>query len=177
MFLFPTIYVVFWSISMALIAGVAVLPRLGWDFRLHMLAGLAAAFVNCLLHTSVMIHLVGQGRSIKDALPWVKAPRRDYVRDQARIKTSSYPLSTACCVLACATAILGGGRNFGVVSWQVHTGVAAALVLANLVSLPLQLRTIRLSGGLVTELEVELEAVVKQMEKDGKLPQVMPWQA
>jgi hypothetical protein len=177
MLLFPTIYVIFWSISMALIAAVAALPTLGWDFRLHMLGGLAAAFVNCLLHTAVMIHLVGQGRSIKDALPWVKSPRRDYSRDQTAIKTSSYPLSTVCCVLACTTAILGGGRNFGVVPWQVHMGFAVALAAANLVALPLQLRVIKLSGSIVTELEAELETVVKEMEKDGKLPEVMPWQA
>lgn len=178
MILFPTIYVIFWTASMALVAGVAVLPRLSLDYRIHMLLGLAAACVNCLLHTAVMIHLVGTGRSIKLAVPHIAAPKRAYTAQQTAIKSRSYPLSTICCLLACATAILGGARNFGAVSWMTHAAFGIALLAANLLALPIQYRLLVRNGGLVTELEGELEAVVKQMESKGApMPQVMPWQA
>lgn len=177
MILFPSIYLGFWTLSVALIAGVAVLPRLGVDYRLHMLGGLAAACVNCLLHTAVMIHLVGTGRSFKLALPHVAAPGRNYVRDQTAIKTRSYPVSSLCCVLACATAILGGARNFGAVSWGVHAGFAIALLAANALALPWQHRLLVRNGALQNELEAELEGVVKDMEAKGALPPVMPWQS
>lgn len=177
MILFPTIYAVFWTISLGALAGVAALPMLGWDRRFHMLGGLAAACVNCLLHTAVMIHLVGTGRSFKDALPYIPVPKRTYVQDQTAIKTASYPIATLCCVLACATAILGGARNLGFVSPAVHQALALALVAANLVALPWQYRLLVRNGALTTELEVELEAVVHEMEAKGAMPKVMPWQS
>jgi hypothetical protein len=176
--LFPTIYAVFWSVSLALIAAVAAMPLfLHVDPRLHWLGGLAAACVNCLLHTSVMIHLVGTGRSIKDALPHIAAPRRDYTAEQTRVKTASYPLSTLCCVLACATAILGGATRLAGLGGHIHGWFAAGLVLANVASLPIQWRLLHRNGAIVGALEEELEAVVKAMEAKGKLPEVMPWQA
>ncbi len=177
MILFPSIYAAFWTVSVALLAGVALLFRLEVDYRVHMLGGLAAACVNCLLHTAVMIHLVGTGRSIKDALPHVEMPARAYVQEQTRIKTASYPLSTLCCVLACATAILGGARNFGAVAAGVHVGFAIALLAANALALPWQYRLLLRNGRLVRELEGELAAIVKGMEARGELPKVMPWQA
>jgi hypothetical protein len=176
MILFPTIYLVFWALSTGLLVLVGVLPRLGVDYRFHMLGGLAAAFVACLLHTAVMIHLVGTGRSIKEALPYAPAPRRDYVPEQTRIKTASYPVSTLCCVLACATAILGGARNFGAVSAGVHMGFAVALLAASVFALPWQYRLLRKNGVLLGEVEAELETVVLELEAAGKLPPVMPWQ-
>ena len=94
-----------------------------------------------------------------------------------RIKTASYPLSTICCLLACAAAILGGARNFGAVGWGVHAGFAIALIAANAVALPIQYRLLKRNGALVNELEVELEAVVKDMEAKGQMPAVMPWQS
>ena len=71
MILFPTVFVVFWTLSMALLGGAAYFgyvmhaPGHGHYLMLHMLAGLLAAFTNALLHTAVMMHVVGTGRSIK----------------------------------------------------------------------------------------------------------------
>ena len=178
MILFPTIYLVFWGVSMALIVAVGAMPLwLHVDPRIHWLGGLAAACVNCLLHTSVMIHLVGTGRSIKDALPHVVAPKRDYLAAQTAIKTRSYPLATICCLLACATAILGGATRLVGLRGHVHGWSAAALLLGNAVAAALQYGLLVRNGALVGELEAELEAVVQGMEAKGALPDVMPWQA
>jgi hypothetical protein len=180
--LFPTVFVIFWSASMALLGGAAYLGvamdapgRAHW-LMLHMLFGLLAAFANVLLHTAVMMHVVGTGRSIKLAVPYVRSGR-DYVREQLRMKNRSYPLATAASLAAVATAILGGARNFGAVPAAVHGAVAIATIALNLVALPWDYRLLRENGAIVLALEAELETVVADMDargvaKDGP----MPWQ-
>jgi hypothetical protein len=183
MILFPTIFVLFWTLSMALLGLAAWLgyamqaPGHGHWLMLHMLAGLLAAFANVLLHTAVMMHLVGTGRSIKLAKPHVRSGR-DYLREQLPLKNRSYPLATVASLAAVATAILGGARNFGLVPTSIHAALAWTTVAANVLALPWDLMLLRKNGAVVLALEAELEKVVEEMDRDGTAPKEgpMPWQ-
>lgn len=183
MILFPIVFVVFWALSVGLLGAAAVLgfamkaPGQLHFLMLHMLAGLLAAFTNVLLHTAVMMHLVGTGRSIKLAAPYVRSGR-DYVKEQLPFRNRSYPLAAAASLAAVATAILGGARNFGAVPTALHSGFAYATVALNLAALPLDYWLLRKSGGVVLALEAELETVVADMEKKGEIAGEgpTPWQ-
>jgi hypothetical protein len=145
---------------------------------IHMLAGLLAAFTNVLLHTAVMMHLVGTGRSIKLAMPYVRSGR-DYREEQLPLKNRSYPLAVLGSVSAVATAILGGARNFGAVDTTIHAAFAWATLAVNLLALPWNYALLRKNGAITVALEAELETIVADMEKKGELPpegKLMPWQ-
>jgi hypothetical protein len=183
MILFPAVFAVFWALSMALLGGAAALgyamkaPGHGHWLMLHMLAGLLAAFTNVLLHTAVMMHLVGTGRSIKLAAPHVRSGR-DYVAEQLPLRNRSYPLATLCCLASVATAILGGARNFGAVGGGVHQALAFATIALNAAALPWDLALLRRNGQIVLALEAELEEVVADMDRRGEAREgPMPWQA
>jgi hypothetical protein len=182
MVLFPSIFIIFWLVSMALFGGAVWLgyamhaPGHGHWLLLHMLGGLLAAFVNVLLQTAVMMHLVGTGRSIKLAMPHVRSGR-DYRAEQLPLKNRSYPIAVLACVAAVATAILGGARNFGAVPGAVHEAFAWATIAVNAIALPWHYALLRKNGAVVLALERELEGIVADMEEKGELPEgLMPWQ-
>lgn len=184
MVLFPTIFVVFWTVAAALLVATAWLgtamkaPGHGHWLMLHMLLGLLAAFTNVLLHTAVMMHLVGTGRSIKLAMPYVRSGR-DYREEQLKLKNRSYALAAGTCVFAVATAILGGACNFGAVSTAVHAAFAYATMALDVIALPWFFILLRKNGAIVLALESELEKVVAEMERSGEAPPEgtpMPWQ-
>lgn len=185
MFLFPKIYLGFWTLSMAALVGAAWVAT-SWKgggppmlLAVHLLGGLGAAFLNLLLHTAVMMHTVGTGRALKLAQPHLPAGERDYVKAQLKYKNWSYPIATLCCLTAVATAILGGAANFRLVDPSVHRTLYWLLLGANLVALPWEYGVTVGTARLNREVEEALERKVRDLEARGELPPAgmpMPWQ-
>lgn len=130
-------------------------PRL---LQLHMLAGLVASVVTVLTHSTVIFHVVGLGRSIKEAQPLVDTGGRDYYLENRRLAGRSHPLPVLVCLLAVVTPILGQAANLQIGVGKVHFVLGAALLALHVLATPIEVRNIVRADRIARELEALLEA-------------------
>jgi hypothetical protein len=166
----PIIFLVLAAID-ALLIGATVWLGLAWEtsgiryLQIHMLAGLVASVFTLLTHSTAIFHLVGLGRSIKDAQLLVKT-ERDFYAENRRLQGRSHPIPVLVCMLAVVTPILGGAVNFGLARSTVHFFLGIALLAAHLVAVPLELRNLLAGDAVARDLESLLEAAIA----DGEAP-------
>jgi hypothetical protein len=131
----PSLYLGLGLWNLGVFAGAGAL---GWlahgrgsvEPRLHVLAGLFAAFFACLVHSILMAHFIGTMKWIQQTGPRAgladtKALRTAWVRSRAFVAL------LVAMGLSVATGILGGGAVAGAVGGGLHLGVAIAAFAAN----------------------------------------------
>ena len=88
-------------------------------FNLHLLLGLAAAFLLLFSHCWIMFYLIGTGKAIKEAAAEANLGAEP-VEETKALKNRSYPSLMLAMALAMATFILGGGVDTGSIPVWLH---------------------------------------------------------
>ncbi len=162
----PVMPVVFLFLALvdALALGATLWLGLAWEtqgprlLQLHMLAGLVASVVTVLTHSTVIFHVVGLGRSIKEAQPLVDTGGRDYYLENRKLAAKSHPLPVLVCLLAVVTPILGQAANLQVPAGRAHFVLGAVLLGLHVLVTPIEVRNIVRADRIARELEALLEA-------------------
>ena len=121
-------------------------------FNLHLLLGLAAAFLLLFSHCWIMFYLIGTGKAVKEAVA-DHGLDAGYVEETKRLKGDSYPAMMLAIALAMATFILGGGVSTGVLPGWVHWGLFYATLVAQLRALLIEGRVLAANRRLMARVE------------------------
>lgn len=120
-------------------------------FDLHLLFGLAAAFLLLFSHCWIMFYLIGTGKAIKEAVAGIP-DEAEIVEETKRFKNESYPAMMLAMGVVMAAFILGGGVPTKVIPAWIHHGLFYAALLVQLRALLAEHRVLaaneRLMDGL-----------------------------
>lgn len=127
---------------------------LGW----HIKAGLFTAVFLVLLHCLVFIHLLGTGLGVKRAVFEHKLPEGDIIRQLWKLKMRAFPPAFSCMVLVIALSVLGGAVQNNNISVEAHRYFAIFVLLANLVTIPIEVRVLGDNLELMQTVDDEINA-------------------
>ncbi len=122
----------------------------------HILAGLFAAIFTCLVHSIVFAHLLGSGRSIKDAVA-NNGLDPSLERRTRKFKARAFPFALFAALAAVAAALIGGAAYRGSVETLSHGVVAAGALLMSLLAFPFEIRVMADNTRLIKEIRSEIE--------------------
>lgn len=136
----------------SIIFGLSV-PNHGEQTGLHIQTGLFTACFVVMLHCLVFIHLLGTGLGVKRAVFEHRLPEEKYVQALWKLKMRAFPPAFLCMVLMIMTAVMGGAAQTGNVSPMVHRVAAFVVLLANFITIPIEIRVISENHELMYEVE------------------------
>ena len=130
-----------------------VQERMGW----HIQVALGTGFGIILLHSVLFVHLLGTGLGVKRAVFEHRIPDEQIVQALWQLKMRAYPPAFFCMALTIMVAVGGGAAQAGGLSPMIHRLMAFALVVANLITIPVELRVIVENTALVRDVEGQIE--------------------
>ncbi len=121
----------------------------------HFTAGLITAIFTCLTHSLVMIHFMGTGKGIKEAVEGFSLPndpRAGYVRRTRQFKARTSGLATLAPILIMITTWLGAGHATRGWPLSLHQWFAFFSVAFNLYAFVIEYRVIRENTTMMREI-------------------------
>src|ERR1700687_4361373 len=127
----------------------------------HEAMGVLTGIYTCLTHSIVLMHFMGSGKAIKEAvethdLP--NDPKTGYVQRTRKFKGRTSGLATLGCLLTIAVVWLGGAKDVGMLKGMTHAWVAYAVVAFNLYAFRVEYRVIRENTAMIREIDAKIEA-------------------
>jgi len=127
----------------------------------HEAMGVLTGIYTCLTHSIVLMHFMGSGKAIKEAvethgLP--NDPSAGYVRRTRKFKGRTSGLATLGCLLTIAVVWLGGAKDVGMLKGMTHAWAAYAVVLFNLYAFRVEYLVIRENTAMIREIDAKIEA-------------------
>ena len=150
---------VFWNV---VLFGVTIwmgITGSGW----HGLAlGVLTGIYTCLTHSIVLMHFMGSGKGIKEAVETHNLPndpRTGYVRRTRKFKARSSPAATFACIFIIVAVWLGGWaqtapHNPAALQW--HRWFSAFAVAYNLYAFWVEYRVIRENTEMIREINAKI---------------------
>jgi hypothetical protein len=128
---------------------------------LHEAMGVLTGIYTCLTHSIVLMHFMGSGKAIKEAVEThdlSNDPNTGYVRRTRKFKGRTSGLATLGCLLTIAVVWLGGAKDVGMLKGTTHAWVAYAVVAFNLYAFRVEYRVIRENTDMIREIDAKIEA-------------------
>lgn len=131
-----------------------------WIFSLGVLAGI----YTCLTHCIVLMHFMGSGKAIKEAVETHALPddpRTGYVRRTRRFKGLTSGHATLACLVIIVAVWLGGWTQTSpgdARAFQWHRWFAYGAVLYNLYVFRVEYRVIRENTAMIREIDSQISA-------------------
>ncbi len=125
------------------------------DRVVHFTAGLITAIFTCLTHSIVMIHFMGTGKGIKEAVESYSLPndpQTGYVRRTRQFKARTSGLATLAPILIIVTAWLGAAHDTGHMGVAWHAALALLAVAFNLYAFVVEYRVITENTAMLREI-------------------------
>jgi disulfide bond formation protein DsbB len=153
----PVIFIglVFWNVVLfAITIWLGVTHRSAhWQ---HQAMGVLTGIYTCLTHSIVLMHFMGSGKAIKEAvethgLP--NDPQTGYVRRTRRFKGRTSGLATLSCILIIAVVWLGGAKDVGMLKGMTHAWFAYFVVAFNLYSFWVEYSVIKENTEMIREID------------------------
>ncbi len=162
---------VFWNIVLfaaAIGVGLTHQPP-AWQFGLGALAGI----YTCLVHSIVLMHFLGSGKGIKEAVATYRLPddpQTGYGRRTRRFKARTSPVATFSCLFIMVAVWLGGWLQtspHNPAARQWHRWFSWFAVAYNLYAFWVEYRAIRENTAVIREINARITAQTKQDQPSG----------
>lgn len=121
----------------------------------HQAVGVLTGVYTCLTHSIVLMHFMGSGKAIKEAVTThnlADDPNTGYTRQTRRFKGRTSGLATLACLAAIGVVWLGGAKDVGLLKGMTHAWTAYAVILFNLYAFWVEYRVIRENTALIREI-------------------------
>ncbi len=127
----------------------------------HQAVGVLTGIYTCLTHSIVMMHFMGSGKGIKEAveghgLP--DDPRTGYVRRTKKFKGRTSGLATLGCLLTIAAVWLGGAKDVGMSKGMAHAWLSYAVVVFNIYAFWVEYKVIAENTAMIREINTKITA-------------------
>jgi len=121
----------------------------------HQAMGVLTGIYTLLTHSIVLMHFMGSGKGIKDAVETHGLPA-DYARRTRRFKARTSGLATLSCLLIIAVVWLGGAKDVGMLKGMTHAWLAYFVVAFNLYSFWVEYRVIKENTEMIREIDARI---------------------
>jgi hypothetical protein len=125
----------------------------------HQAIGVLTGIYTCLVHCIVMMHFMGSGKGIKEAVQTHNLPndpQTGYVRRTKRFKARTSGLATLSCLLIIGVVWLGGAKDVGMLKGLTHAWFAYFAIAFNLYSFWVEHRVIRENTAMIREIDAKI---------------------
>ena len=121
----------------------------------HQAAGVLTGIYTCLTHSIVLMHFMGSGKGIKEAVETHNLPV-DYARRTRKFKARTSGLATFSCLLTIIAVWVGGAKDVGLSKGMAHAWLAYATVALNLYSFWVEYRVIQENTQMIREIDARI---------------------
>lgn len=125
----------------------------------HQAAGVLTGIYTCLVHSIVMMHFMGSGKGIKEAVETHSLPNdpeTGYVRRTRKFKGRTSGLATLSCLLTIGVVWLGGAKDVGMLKGMTHAWTAYFVVAFNLYAFRVEYRVIKENTDMIREIDASI---------------------
>ena len=122
----------------------------------HQGMGVLTGIYTCLTHSVVLMHFMGSGNGIKEAVETYglpNDPKTGYVRRTRRFKGRTSGLATLSCILTIIAVWVGGAKDVGLSKGMAHAWLAYLAVGFNLYSFWVEYRVIKENTDMIREID------------------------
>ena len=125
----------------------------------HQALGVLTALYTCLTHCIVMMHFMGSGKGIKEAvqthhLP--NDPQTGYTRRSRRLHGRASAMATLAATLVMVAAWLGGAKDVGMLKGTTHAWFACFAVAFNLYAFWVEYKVITANTAMIREINTKI---------------------
>jgi hypothetical protein len=127
----------------------------------HQAVGVLTGIYTCLTHSIVMMHFMGSGKGIKEAVETHNLPndpQTGYTRRSRKLHARASAMATLCSLLIIAAAVLGAAKDTGRLKGMTHAWFAYAVVAFNLYSFWIEYRVIKENTAIIREIDAKVVA-------------------
>jgi hypothetical protein len=128
----------------------------------HQAMGVLTAVYTLFTHSVVLMHFMGSGKGIKEAVEMYglpNDPRTGYIRRTRRFKGQTSGHATLCCLCVIVTAWLGGWTDthkLNPTAHQWHLGFALFTVAYNLYAFRVEYKAISENTAMIREIDARI---------------------
>jgi uncharacterized YccA/Bax inhibitor family protein len=125
----------------------------------HQAMGVLTGIYTCLTHSIVLMHFMGSGKGIKEAvethgLP--NDPQTGYVRRTRKFKGRTSGLATLSCILTIIAVWVGGAKDVGLSKGMAHACLAYVTVAFNMYSFWVEYRVIKENTDMIRAIDAAI---------------------
>lgn len=127
----------------------------------HQWCGVLTGIFTLLTHCVVMMHFMGSGKGIKEAIATFNIPndpKTGYTRRLRKLVARSSSLATFGCLSIIAVVWLGGAKDTGHMHGMTHAWVAWAVIAFNLYAFWAEYQTIQENTAMIREINSLIQA-------------------
>ena len=130
----------------------------------HQALGVLTGVYTCFTHCVVMMHFMGSGRGIKEAVETYALPndpQTGYVRRTRRFKGQTSGHATLCCLCVIVTVWLGGWMDthkLNPAAHHWHMGFALFTIAYNLYAFRVEYKVISENSAMIREIDERIAA-------------------
>ena len=121
----------------------------------HQAMGVLTALYTCLTHCIVMMHFMGSGKGIKEAVQTYNLPndpQTGYTRRSRKLHGRASAMATLSATLIMVTAWLGGAKDVGILKGTTHAWFAFFAVAFNFYSFWVEYKAITTNTAMIREI-------------------------
>lgn len=125
----------------------------------HQAAGVLTGLYTCLTHCIVMMHFMGSGKGIKEAVQTYNLPndpQTGYVRRSRKLHSRASAMATLCCLLIIGVVWLGGAKDVGMLKGMTHAWLAYLVVAFNLYAFYVEYGVIIKNTAMIREIDAKI---------------------
>ena len=125
----------------------------------HQWFGVLTGLYTCLTHCVVMMHFMGSGKAIKEAVATHSLPndpQTGYARRVRKLTGRSSGMATFGCISIIAVVWLGGAKDTGHLHGMTHAYAAWAVVAFNIYAFWVEFNVIRQNTAMIREINAQI---------------------
>ena len=125
----------------------------------HQAAGVLTALYACLVHCIVMMHFMGSGKGIKEAVQTHNLPndpQTGYTRRSRRLHGRASAMATFSALLIMITAWLGGAKDVGMLKGGAHAWFACFAIAFNFYGFWVEYKAITANTAMIREINARI---------------------
>jgi hypothetical protein len=125
----------------------------------HQGVGVLTGIYTCLVHSIVMMHFMGSGKGIKEAVETHNLPndpQTGYTRRSRKLHARASAMATLSSILIIVSVWLGGAKDVGILKGMTHAWFAYAVVAFNLYSFWVEHRVIKENTAIIREIDARI---------------------
>lgn len=151
---------VFWNVTLfAVTIWLGVMHRSAhWQ---HQALGVVTGIYTCLTHCIVMMHFMGSGKGIKEAVATHNLPndpKTGYTRRSRKLHGRASAMATFSSILIIVAVWLGGAKDVGMLKGMKHAWFSYAVLVFNLYSFWVEYRVINENTAIIREIDAQIRA-------------------
>jgi hypothetical protein len=125
----------------------------------HQAMGVLTALYTCLVHCIVMMHFMGSGKGIKEAVQTHNLPndpQTGYTRRSRKLHGRASAMATLSALLVIVAVWLGGAKDVGMLKGATHAWFACFAVGFNLYAFWVEYKVITANTALICEINARI---------------------